>query len=60
VSKPANWGTVYLRRRKETDSPPPRLNGARPEVLPQESPEEANRKEERDAWLRGVLAEDEP
>lgn len=54
-SKRPNWGTPHLVRRKGSDSPPPKLNGARPEVLPQESPEARAKKKERAAWLADVM-----
>jgi hypothetical protein len=53
--KHPNWGALRLIRRTGSDSAPPRLNGARPEVLPQDGPETKAKKKERAAWLADVM-----
>lgn len=53
-----NCGTVNARRGKGSDAPRPDVRPPRPEVVPVLSAEELRRREERDAWLRGVIEED--
>lgn len=55
MARKPNWGTVNARRDRGNDAPRPDVRPPRPEVVPTLSAEELKRREERGAWLRGVL-----